>query len=349
MKEKIIINGKILLVHPQEEEESPPRKIDEFALRPLFEPPATGHAKRKIIHDMVRTKTIQKRMPVADAMEVPESMMTIQYVRYKKKAPPRKHAYWNISKTPTDSRYQRIKEIFYPPQPHPPAPIHTGFSESEKLSLMAALQCCVVNSNRAFNAAAFLFEEDLDKLKLWFGSDDHETIRRIVEGIYKINKVISDDHRILTFIDMRHQREGHWFHSPLLEPAPGLSTCYGKSSTDFISEKDHHDNTFQYDYLRVPDHLPSTGMRILIGEHMLQPTQSVENRALIIYHELTHKILGTIDKGLQRRSEHETQTLMIFGAENAKRMAKDYPHNTLLIADCWAYFVASFGQIEPTQ
>jgi len=73
-------------------------------------------------------------------------------------------------------------------------------------------------------------------------------------------------------------------------------------------------------------------MRILVGEHMMHPCQSVQTKALIIYHELTHKILGTLDKGLGFLGDGTIGTKPIFGEESVQQMAKDFPEKTLLVA-----------------
>jgi hypothetical protein len=74
------------------------------------------------------------------------------------------------------------------------------------------------------------------------------------------------------------------------------------------------------------------------------PCQSVQTQALIIYHELTHKILGTLDKGLGFLGDGTIGTKPIFGEDSVQQMAKDFPEKTLLVADCWANFVIYFGE-----
>ena len=300
-----------------------------------------------MIYDIFRDKVLEKRMLVTDAMEIPESLITVKYVRYKRKAPPRKPLHLARYTPPARNSFlQSIRGLFT--STPPPPPIHDGFNASEKVSLRAALQCCVLNSNKAFDSSTTLFEHHLDQVKLWFGSTEPETIKQILNGIYIMNKVLSDSTRILTYVDMRHQRDHHIFYSPLLEPAVGLSTCYGKSSMDFISEK-YPPNPNMPDGLEVPGHLPADGIRILIGEHMLQPTQTVENRALIIYHEMTHRLLNTRHRGFEFLSTEKRGVMPIFGAKAAQQAALEDPAMALITADCWSYFVASFAKNAPTQ
>jgi hypothetical protein len=42
-----MINGQMFLLNPEEDDKNPTRKIDEFALRPLFEPEPPRKKKKK--------------------------------------------------------------------------------------------------------------------------------------------------------------------------------------------------------------------------------------------------------------------------------------------------------------
>jgi hypothetical protein len=127
---------------------------------------------------------------------------------------------------------------------------------------------------------------------------------------------------------MRHQKPKNGITSSVLTPAPGLSTCYGQDPTQYVA----HSPNF------------GTGLHILIGEHMMQPYQTIEKRALIIYHELTHKILYTHDTAHVRFNSNLHSHISIFGEEETKKFARNYPEQTIIIADCWANFVSSIGQ-----
>jgi hypothetical protein len=219
-----------------------------------------------------------------------------------------------------------------------------GFTNNEKLLMRQALACCVRCSNKAFDSAAVLFENNIEQFETWFGAPDHESMLRVVDGVYQMNKVLSHPEKILTFIDMRHQRK-RGGRPPTSKPAPGSSTCYGPSFQEMFTGKFAAD-PFAPVAIGVPEHLPATGLRILVGEQMLQPWQSVLGRALIIYHEISHKILGTLDKGFVRHPDPEHSMEPIFGSENTRKMVKEFPRNPLLHlhADCWAHFIASFGE-----
>jgi len=333
MKNERIIIPKEL--NPQVPEDKP-RKIDKFKLRL----PTVPEKVREITQDGIENKKLMASMPTQSIFRE-FKMITSQFSQYKILDKRIQNTSWqraNLYKYNLDQGATLI----------PPSISTTylaskiGFTDNEKVALREALKYCVMHSNDAFNSSLLGFEPDIEQYRLWFGEHDIPTLLRVAEGIYKINKILIDPMQIITFIDMRHQRARNGMPSSIQEPAPGLSTCYGKSCSDFVSEK-YGPDPYTPAGLEVPKHLPATGMRILIGEHMLQPFHSPQDMALIIYHELTHKILGTIDKGFGSWSNGVRGIMPIFGPNMAQQVAKVHPQRTLMVADCWAYFVASFG------
>ena len=223
-----------------------------------------------------------------------------------------------------------------------------GFTDSEIISLRLALKFCVIKSVEVVKSSLIAFEDHIDEFELWFGSVQDPTLKnyarnRVVNGVMKMHQVLCNSKQIITFVDMRHQRASSGMPSSIHTPAPGLATCYGKSSTEFVSGK-YPSYPPTTEGLEVPKHLPSQGLRILVGEHIMQPFQTIQTRAAIIYHEMTHKILNTMDNGFIRHTDAKHGILHIFGQDKAKQMAKDFPGKTLLIADCWANFVIYFGE-----
>ncbi len=221
------------------------------------------------------------------------------------------------------------------------------FSAHEQVLMREALACCVRCSFKAYEAANDLFEDNVEQFETWFGVYKRESIKRVVSGVYRMHRVLSNPEKILTFIDMRHQRErdSDRPRPRTSKPAPGTSTCYLASNQDMFTSKPAVD-PFAPVAFGSPEHLPATGLRILVGEKMLQPWQSPLGRALIIYHEISHKILGTVDKGFVNLSQGKRPCSMeaVFGAEHTRKMVEAFPSFTLLHADCWAHFIASFGE-----
>jgi hypothetical protein len=221
-----------------------------------------------------------------------------------------------------------------------------GFTENEKVLIRQALACCVKCSNRAFDSAAMLFKKNIEQFEAWFGVYEPEAIDRVRYGVDKMNNILSDPKKIITFIDMRYQRrkaDRLYERAPTSRPAPGTSTCYVTLNQEFFSER-NSPSAFASAGLGVPEHIPANGMRILVGDKMLQPWQTPLDRALIIYHEVSHKVLCTLDKGFVRRPNDKYSMEAVFGAVNTRKMVKEFPLHTLLHADCWAHFIASFGE-----
>ena len=219
---------------------------------------------------------------------------------------------------------------------------HTGFSPSEKESLRNALRTCVINSRLTYQAAKLDFDGYEDELKLWFGTNNSQLVQKIKNGIYKMHKVLCDPKQIIDFIDMRHQKSKNTVPSSVVTPAPGLSTCYGIRASNFVNETTNP---------LLPKHLgkglpPNSGpgIRLLVGEHMMQPYKTIDERALIIYHEVTHKILSTYDAGHVCLSGSGSQLMPIFGADASKNIAREDPMQAIYIADCWANFVAHVAE-----
>lgn len=261
-------------------------------------------------------------------VNVPFSMMTIIFDVYKYSTAPQIYAPLRTG------IYKYMPSDFFGdrhPEPHLAVnfPLD-GLGYNDKVKLSTAFACCVENSIRAFESACMGFNEDLDQVKLWFGEDQdfyEVTLPRVISGIDEINKVLIDPSRSITFIDMRYQRKRNGMPSSIIEPAPGLSTCYGKSFTDFTKE------TFPCD----------RGIRILVGEHMMQPYHSVQDISLIIYHELTHQLIKTVDTGYGCNADGNQESMTIFGEDNAKKLAINSPGKTVSFAECWACFVAGFN------
>ncbi|MCK5818107.1 MAG: hypothetical protein KAH18_02415 [Psychromonas sp.] len=102
--------------------------------------------------------------------------------------------------------------------------------------------------------------------------------------------------KTITFIDIRYIKDAP---SKDFKAAPDISTCYGQTCMEFISQKYSH-NTKLEPKQQDPQNLSDFGLRILVGEHMMMPFMTAENRSLIIYQELTHHIPDTIETGLIR-------------------------------------------------
>lgn len=204
---------------------------------------------------------------------------------------------------------------------------HLGFNLGERESLREGFKRCVTNSNIVYKASTLGFEGFKYEVKLWFGTDDPWMIKKITDGITKMDTELSDTTNIINFIDMRHQKPKNIIPSSVLTPAPGLATCYGQTASNFVSEINGRESG-------VPQHL-GNGIRLLIGEHIMQPYKTANERALIMYHDLTHQFIYTTDIGHVCSSG----IMHIFGEEACQKIAKKSPEEAIEIAENWAHFV----------
>ena len=302
-QEKIVIPKNLL---PKGPKTKPKNRIDPHKLRSAFEP--EPKANRTITYALVKEKAVREGRIQDELMEesiwcpnpviMEFKMITTQFSHYQ-----------NTTKLIAFSAWQRAQMhrngiLIKRPDKRSLPPISYkhedfGFTDNEKVALREALKYCVINSMKAFNAAAVGFKYHMKEFRLWFGNNYQLTLTKVIEGIEKIHRILSDPNQIITFIDMRYQKPRNGMINAVQRPAPGLATCYGKPITDFISEK-YPSNENATHERAVPQHLPVDGMRILIGEHIMHPVMTIQDRALIIYHELTHKILNTIDDGPER-------------------------------------------------
>lgn len=249
------------------------------------------------------------------------TMMTIQFSQYQLKEKMYLTAW---------QRYSQKKYI-YPDKTRPPRrdkSEHLGLNLGERELLREGFKRCVVNSNIVYKACLLGLEGYKYEVKLWFGTDEPWMIKKIIAGITKMNTELSDSTQIINFIDMRHQKSKNIIPSSVLTPAPGLATCYGQTASHFVSEINGHEPC-------VPQHLGS-GIRLLIGEHIMQPYKTTDERALIMYHELTHQFIYTTDTGHVSLPD----TMYIFGEESCRKIAKKCPEEAIQIAENWANFVA---------
>ncbi len=340
-------------LHKKGADTTPKPRLDEFALKSIDIPDEFN----KYTYNRFKEQrdNIWKQIWLGEGDGFPP-MMTTQFSQYKD--PNKTRDYYNFYKSRIisdpfahdDVRKEKYGQVGFDGCKKKPSRIPIGyrysswgFSNHEKILMRQALACCVRCSNKAFESSAKLFVDNIEQFERWFGAYEHESIMRIRSGVSEMNKVLSNPEKILTFIDMRQQRQRGRPRAPMSKPAPGSSTCYGTSCQEMFTGKLSED-PFAPVAFGVPEHLPAIGLRILVGEQMLQYWQSPIDRALIIYHEISHKILCTLDKGFVRLSDGTRSMEPVFGVVHTREMVKEFPRNTLSHADCWANFIVSFGE-----
>jgi hypothetical protein len=214
-----------------------------------------------------------------------------------------------------------------------------GFSPNEQLKVREAVRDAVAFSTLAKASADTSFLGKRDLLKTWFGSDGPSVIKAAQSGINKMHAALVDGARTVRFVDARHQSE-KLYRSPQVA-APGVAGAHGAKVTD-RSEAPSVVPMGASDYAYVKclaDHDPTaalqahvgSGMRIYLGERMFHPSKKLIDRSLTIYHELNHKVLGTVDFGT-------------YGPGPSKSLAAGSTERALKHAECWTFFAASFRQ-----
>ncbi len=228
---------------------------------------------------------------------------------------------------------------------------HGGFNEKEKIILRTTMADITQTSARAQKAAECGFKDQRGYMKLFFGSNNKKTIKALTSGINKIHNVLSDPKRLITFVDARNQATQ--YEQVTWTEAPGFAGEHGAVIVESVNRQPFmplpSEYAFQYPLSTVKS--PRTtvrwpmsiikkskqpyvhigvGMRLMICEKMFHPCVTDKLRRITIYHELTHRILQTIDT--DKQGKH-------IGDERCIELACKDPKQTLLIADCWAYFV----------
>ncbi len=89
-----------------------------------------------------------------------------------------------------------------------------------------------------------------------------------------------------------------------------------------------------YGYVWNAGNHTGSGMRIVCNSQFLGDPCPFEGAAATIYHELTHKVLGTSDKSLKGATT--------YGIRDCTALAKADPASARNVADCWSYYAISF-------
>ncbi|WP_293002741.1 M35 family metallo-endopeptidase [Nevskia sp.] len=89
-----------------------------------------------------------------------------------------------------------------------------------------------------------------------------------------------------------------------------------------------------YGYVWSAGNHTGNGMRIVCNAEFLGDPCPYEGAAATVYHELTHKVLGTSDKSLAG--------VTTYGIGDCTALARTDPASARNVADCWSYYAISF-------
>lgn len=216
----------------------------------------------------------------------------------------------------------------WPPR-KPPAT--QNFTDPERAKLEEGLKVATECSALALASAKDNFKRAQKLLKAFFARP--EDLQRVKDGLQKMHNFLTDTGRTITFVDARGQSEKLL---RLCERAvPGVPGRHGAVETVLQGIRVVPMTAGDYAYVKTlndKDTSASTeahsgsGMRIYIGERGFHPSKTVQDTAATVYHEVCHKVLGTVDHA--------------YKVPDCKALANT--ERAVQCADSWALFVTAF-------
>ena len=218
------------------------------------------------------------------------------------------------------------------------------FTEPEKAFIRSAMTLAIKIIDDGYEAMYnyLRFKKDPDnahvlkfrmRMKQWLGINDAEDIDYVTSAMRKMQDKIQDPETFITFVNMEYQRRikckmfGNELYRPDLPGAPVYK----------ITEFTDYDIQLPSQYSgwgRVWSGEGWGGMGIRmylanVGDY------NINTWASTIVHELSHKILNTVD--------NVYNCLPIYGTTSCKVIVDERPELAVDIASNWQYFYMSFG------
>jgi hypothetical protein len=196
-----------------------------------------------------------------------------------------------------------------------------SFTPMEKESIAAGSALAAKVSAKATAGITKALNSDVKeraRAKLWFGDSD---LAEIGDCVLTMNEFFESSKRLVTFVDRRKGTDR------LIEYAgPGKQATYGESAPmtwkDYAAVKCLSDDAEPFSA-----HVGS-GLRVYLGERFFHPSKTTIDRANTVYHELSHKLLKTVD--------HE------YGAQSCLALARSAPEQAIWNADNWSFYAINF-------
>ncbi|MCK5871081.1 MAG: hypothetical protein KAG45_10725 [Methyloprofundus sp.] len=217
--------------------------------------------------------------------------------------------------------------------------VGTKFNHREEILLMEFMSMTVECSERVQEAGKSNFKDHHDLLEKWFGltpdqSDFDDTVQWVVYGINMIHAVLSDNEKIIRFVDRRKRRTTLYdirYFQPLCfnKPIGEKAFVVGEDVDD--EDEEIEGSTWMLDKTyRGKDNLPhvGSGYRLYVGDRRLQGERYKTIRFIV--HEMTHKLLGTTD--------FTDDDIEAYTEDVCHRQAVRNRYWAMEIADCWARF-----------
>lgn len=220
---------------------------------------------------------------------------------------------------------------------------HGGFSIVEQAQIRQAVQDAFEFSSLAYQSAGTGFLNRRALVAEWFGASGPATMKAVAAGVTKMHLALSDSSRLFRFVDARNQSEKLYGSATTAAPGPAGRPSHGAVVTVKSAPTVVPMGAGDYAYVKCLADQNSdskavahagSGMRIYLGERGFHPSKGLKDRSMTVYHELTHKVLGTVDYNAARQ--------LVYGVAGCRALARSDPAQALKHADCWCYFAASF-------
>jgi hypothetical protein len=233
------------------------------------------------------------------------------------------------------------------PYPSDEDPI-SEFDVHEKIRLAQAVRATAGISRLMQEAAQSKFKDHLELIKRWFGVDPEDSdfadiIKYVVKRVNRMHRVLSDNTKQIRFIDTRNQRRVNFKtkYKKIMSFNSENEWCvHGEKavvSGEWIQSISKHAYVFQqgpYFRDKFSTRHVGSGYRVYIGPKALEVRYRESKICKMLYHEMSHKILGTDDVDAYGNN--------IYGKDDCQTLAKESRYQALKIADCWAFFFMEF-------
>jgi hypothetical protein len=154
-----------------------------------------------------------------------------------------------------------------------------------------------------------------DRVK-WFGTLATNAV--LSEGLKTMSTYINEKCVRLTFV-RKHSGQ-------IIDEVPAEDSDYGQVIPNV--------STTIANFVRSAPHV-SSGLRIYAMNEIVDAIANNDRKEKLnyIYHEISHKVLGTVD--------------FKYGEGSCKKLAKDKPKSALRNADNWGYYIAELDAVVP--
>lgn len=173
-----------------------------------------------------------------------------------------------------------------------------GWSDAYEAARLAYLAIGTMRAN----------PKEQERFQRWFGTPGPQAVDTVQRGLLKMWTTFQS--------------------SPVTIVLREDITLHLVNGDDPFEELEDTDISGSNVYGFVYTHQGGSGYRIVMGQWFLGDADPIEGAAQTIYHELTHKVLKTVDHG--------------YGKMKSRGFAAAQQSNALTNADNWAYYAISF-------